>query len=198
MNKIDVYDFDGTIYNGDSSIDFLFYSIKNNKIIIKYIPKIFVFMVLKFLKIVSTKKFKEVYFSFIKEIGNLNEFVKEFWETKKEKINNFFLENISENKKIYVISASPEFLLEPYISKFKNIKLIATKVNKNGKIEGENCKGKEKVKLLNKAEKDYIIENFYTDSLVDMPLIEISKNAYLVNKGKVKKFSLLIYKNYTK
>ena len=31
MYKIDVYDFDGTIYDGDSSIDFFLYAIKKKK-----------------------------------------------------------------------------------------------------------------------------------------------------------------------
>ena len=185
MNKIDVYDFDGTVYNGDSSIDFFIYAIKKKKKLIKYLPKICTFMVLKCIKLVSTKQFKEVYFSFIKEIENLDEFVKEFWQTKEKKINKFFIENINNNKKTYVISASPEFLLKPYISKFNNVKLIATKIDKNGNIQGKNCKGEEKVKLLNESEKDYIIENFYTDSIVDLPLIKIAKKSYLVNKGKI-------------
>ena len=160
MNKIDVYDFDGTIYNGDSTIDFFIYAIKKKKRLIRYLPKISFFLLLKIFRLVSTKKFKEVYFSFLKEINNQNEFVKEFWKIKEEKINSFFLRNVNENKIIYVISASPEFLLKPYLSKFKNVKLIATKMDKNGKIEGENCKGEEKVKLLHKEEKDFTIENF--------------------------------------
>ena len=37
--KIDVYDFDGTIYDGDSSVDFFLFCLRRNKkIIIKIIP----------------------------------------------------------------------------------------------------------------------------------------------------------------
>ncbi len=191
MNKIDVYDFDGTIYNGDSSIDFFLYAIKKKKSIIKYLPKIFTIMILKCLGLVSTKSFKETFFSFIKEIENLEEYVKEFWKMKREKINKFFLDNISENRKTYVISASPEFLLRPYLSEFKNIKLIATKVDRNGKINEENCKGQKKVELLKKAEQDFEIENFYTDSSSDLPLVKLSKNSYYIKKGRVKKWNLI-------
>ena len=189
MNKIDVYDFDGTIYNGDCSVDFFLYLIRKKKRLIKYLPKIILYMTLNKLGRVSTKKFKETFFSCIKEVENINETVERFWEKNECKINDFFLKNINDNKKKYVISASPEFLLKPYLARFDNVELIATKVGKDGKITGENCKGKEKVRLLNKAEKDFYIDNMYTDSISDLPLIEISNNAYLVHNGKVKKWN---------
>ena len=189
MNKIDVYDFDGTVYNGDSSIDFFIYAIKKKKKLIKYLPKICTFMVLKCIKLVSTKQFKEVYFSFIKEIKDLEQFVEEFWKEKEHKINQFFLDNVTQKEDIYVISASPEFLLRPYLSKFKNVKLIGTRISKDAKLTGENCKGKEKINRLKEVEKDFVIENFYTDSIVDLPLVEISKTSYLVCDGKVEKWN---------
>ena len=140
MNKLDVYDFDGTIYNGDSSIDFLIYAMKKKKSLIKYLPKIVLFVLLNKLGIIPKKKSKQVYFSFIKGIDNLEKFVEEFWKAKENKINSFFLENMKKKKNTYVISASPEFLLRPYISKFENIKLIGTRIDKNAKLIGENCK----------------------------------------------------------
>lgn len=190
MNKLDIYDFDGTIYNGDSSIDFYMYTLKKKKSIAKYLPKLFLHLILNKIGKESTKEFKEAFFSFLKEIENLNEIVKEFWIENKYKVNNFFLENMNCNKKTYVISASPEFLLKPYLSKYKNIKLIATKVENNGKIVGENCKGKQKLELLYKKEKDVSIENIYSDSIEDMPLVEKAENSFYVHNGKVEKWNI--------
>ena len=39
--KINLYDFDNTIYEGDSSTDFFFYCLKKYPKIVKIIPKIF-------------------------------------------------------------------------------------------------------------------------------------------------------------
>ena len=36
---MNVYDFDGTIYDGDSTIDFFFYSLKKKPSLICYLPK---------------------------------------------------------------------------------------------------------------------------------------------------------------
>lgn len=184
MNEIDVYDFDGTIYNGDSSFDFIKYCIKTNKKLILHLPKIFIFFILYIFKIISLKKFKETCFEIISNI-DVDKTVNLFWEKNSHKINNFFIKNMEEKKQTYVISASPEFLLKEYLSKYKNIKLIGTKMDKKGKITGNNCKGYEKINLLNKKEKNYKIKNFYSDSLNDLPLVSISQNSFYVNKGSV-------------
>lgn len=190
MNQIDVYDFDGTIYNGDSSIDFFLHSLRKKKRLIKYLPKTILYFILNKLGKIQTKKFKEVFFSFLKDINDIDEAVENFWQAYKFKINDFFLENINYSKKVYVISASPEFLLKPYLSKVRNVKLIATKMEKNGEIKGENCKGKEKLKLLYEAEKEFVIDNMYTDSISDLPLVKVSNKAYFVHKGKVEKWDI--------
>ena len=195
MSKIDVYDFDGTLYNGNSSIDFLIYSIKKNKKTLLFIPKIFIFFLLKLIGIVNTKKFKEVYFEFIKVFNNIDDHINNFWNVYDKKVNKNLIDNLRDNVVNYVISASPEFLLSPYLSKYKNLNLIATKINKKGKIIGENCKGEEKVKLLKKLESDFIIENFYTDSTSDMPLVELSKKSYYVQKDNIESFNYEKVKN---
>lgn len=181
----DIYDFDGTIYNGDSSVDFILYSIKTNKKLWKYIPKMIWYTILYICKMISTKKYKEGMFSFIKEIENLEEFTTTFWKKHDKKINDFFIKNRKEKKNICIISASPEFLLKPYLDRFENIELIGTKMDSNGKIEGENCNKKEKVKRMYQWKKKVKIETFYSDSSKDTPLAELAKESYIVNHGKL-------------
>ena len=73
--------------------------------------------------------------------------------------------------------------------------MYATNVDLNtGKIIGENCYGEEKVKRFYQAgyNKDSIDE-FYSDSLSDSPLADISKKAYIVIGEK-----LIPWKEYRK
>ena len=55
-------------------------------------------------------------------------------------------------------------------------------------IKGENNKGMEKVKKLNKWAKEnnieYEIIKFYSDSLADKPLYDIAEKKYWIKKGK--------------
>ena len=54
---------------------------------------------------------------------------------------------------------------------------------KTGKIIGNNCHDKEKVRRFYERFPDGHTENFYSDSLSDTPMAEIADNAFLVKKG---------------
>ena len=140
-----VFDFDKTIYNGDSSVDFYKFCLKKNKKLIKYLPRQLLYMMLYIVGKKSKKEFKEVYFSFLKSFENIDEIVVDFWKQNKNKIKKIYLKR--NPSKDIIISASPRFLLEPICNELGIKKLLATEVNpKNGKFKGENCYGTQKVK----------------------------------------------------
>ena len=185
---MNIYDFDGTIYAGDSSIDFFKYCVKINKKCLFVLPKFILVAILYFLKIVEKEKMKSEFFKFVKYFDDINKVVLSFWKSKKYKLKDFYLKN--KNKNDIVISASPEFLLQPVAKKY-NFKLIATKFDiKTGKILGRNCHGEEKVIRL-REQKINNCNKFYSDSLSDEPLSKIAKNAYIV-KGN----DIIEWKNY--
>lgn len=189
MEKLDVFDWDKTLYKKDSTIEFYKFCIKKKKTIISYLPVQIVFFLLYKLKLVKKIIFKEVFFKFLKSIENVDEYVKEFWNENKKYIRYDLIEE-SKNKKI-VISASPEFLLENICKEVGINKLIASKVDKcSGKFSSENCYGKEKVNRLKKEIQDFTIENFYTDSESDIYLANISTKRYLIIKGEIKEWKI--------
>lgn len=184
MKKIDVFDFDKTLYKKDSSVEFYLYCLSKYKKIIKYLPsQAFGFLLYK-LKIKPKEYYKEKFFSFLKSINNTENEVKEFWSSRKNDFRKEIIEK-SENFKI-VISASPEFLLKDICNELGIDYCIASIVDINtGKFLSKNCKGEEKVKRLNEYIKDYEIENFYSDSISDKYLARLAKNSYLVKKEKI-------------
>ena len=106
---------------------------------------------------------------------------------------------------VILISASPEF----YIKEFYAIKevdlIIGTKfIFENGKfvrkMSGNNCKGEEKVKRLEKVLKeknikaDFKNSYMFSDSLSDKPLLDLVGNSYLINYKKHNKFEILKWK----
>ncbi|MEG1141950.1 MAG: haloacid dehalogenase-like hydrolase [Clostridia bacterium] len=188
MSKmLDVYDFDKTIYDGDSSLDFYLFCLKNDLNILKYLPFQIYGAFLYYAKFKNKEYFKENFFSFLKNYKNIDDVIIEFWNINENKIK-YNLLNKSKNSSV-VISASPYFLLK-YISEKIGINtLIATDVDKtNGKFMGENCYGKEKLQRFKNIFKDLEIENFYSDSKSDKYLANIAKNAYLVKKDEIIKW----------
>ncbi len=191
-NKIVVVDFDETLYKYDSLIRFCLYIyIKKPKQSIYILKQVFAF-ILNLLGIINTKKYKQLFLCFATNI-NHDELYKlsiDFWE--REHPNNFnkeILNVINSSTRTICISASPELYLK-YICEKLNIELIGTRIeyeNSTYKIVGENCKAEEKVKRLNEyiSNKEYEIESCYSDSMTDMPLFKIAKNAYLVKSKEI-------------
>ena len=184
---MNVYDFDKTIYNGDSTLDFYFFEIKKNLLLLRYFPKQFSGIILYHLKIINKEKYKEFFFSFLNGIKNIDDEIKKFWGKNEKKIKNWY--SNQKNEKDVVISASPEWLLKPITDKLE-INLIATKVDKKtGRFDSLNCYGNEKVKRFKEKFPNEEIENFYSDHHSDTPMFLISKNAWIVKGEKIEKWT---------
>lgn len=183
---MNVYDFDGTIYDGDSTVDFFLYSLKRNPALLRYLPKQGWGFLLYVCKRISKTQLKEYFFSFLKGIDGQC-YVDLFWQENQEKIYEWYLKQQKPDD--IIISASPVFLLEPICSRIGIKHLIASQVDsKTGVYSGENCRGQEKVRRLADEYNVTHIDSFYSDSQSDLPLAKIADAAYLVESGVVKEW----------
>lgn len=182
-----IYDFDGTIYDGDATIDFYFYCLKENKKLIKYVLIAFINILLALVRIKKEKDVLESFFKFVTEIDDIDLKLTKFWKINNKKIKQFYLNKKNKNNDI-VISASPTFVLEPICKKLKIKDLIATNINKKtGELTGLDCRHKEKVRRLYEKYINITVKEAYSDSFIDKPLMDIANAAYLVRKNKIKK-----------
>ena len=180
--KYDLYDFDGTIYDGDSGVDLVKFAIKKNPKFLLKTPKILWATLKYFLKLGTKEQAKNVIFSFLKDVKNTDKFVTEFWKKHEHKMKKFWIDKKDHSKDI-IISASGYFWLKPIADKYKVKDLIATNIDpKTGEVIGKNCHGKQKVKLFYENYPKDIVATMYTDSVNDLPLIEEAKQGYLVKK----------------
>lgn len=189
--KIDMYDFDDTIYNGDSSMDFIKYCYKHKYIKFRDIIKIIGAFIKYFFGVIDITQFKEVLFSFLSNIDDGERVVSEFWAEHYKNIKKFYLDKNHEND--IINSASPCFLLKPACEMLGVKDLIASDVNiKNGKYKGKNNNKEIKVKNLYKKYKDCVVEECYSDNpFNDKFILELANKAYVV-KGE----NLIDYKEY--
>ena len=177
---MNIYDFDNTIFEGDSSVKFIKYSfchhplkvtwslIKGIKEGIKYLFKKSNFGLLK-----------SELFSFVKYIDNLDDYMFDYVLKHQKNIKNFYLEQKKDDD--VIISASFDFIVRPFCEKLGIKHIIATNYDtKKGTIIGKNCKGKEKIVRFNELFKNKKVNEAYSDSLSDIPMFEIAKKAYLV------------------
>lgn len=183
-----VYDFDKTIYDGDASVDFYFFCLKNKWFLIGYSLIQFYGILLYLFKIHSKEKMKEYFFVFLKGVDDVDALVETFWNQNAMKIYPWYLKNKS--KEDVIISASPYFLLAPIIKRLEIKHLLASDVDKKtGQFYSLNCYGQEKVRRYQAVFKQEITE-FYSDSISDLPLALISKKAFMIKKGKVENWDI--------
>ncbi len=181
---MNVYDFDKTIYAGDSTLDFYFYCLKKYPKTMLYLPAQFWAGLLYVLGRYSKVRFKERFYSFLNSLSDIDGDIDGFWALNEYKIKDWY--KLQRKDGDVVISASPEFLLKPICSKLGISVLIASKVDKlNGRYEGDNCYGQNKVERLICEIETFEIDNFYSDSLSDAPLAGLAKKSYIVDRDSI-------------
>ena len=140
---MNVYDFDKTIYDGDSTVHFwLFCSRRHPGVFVRCLPRLMKGAVLYAFGRIPKEDWKERFFSFLNYLPSNETMVSSFWEIHFAKIKKWYLDQKQDSD--VIISASPVFLLEP-VSKRLGVSLIATEVDpRTGRFSGRNCSGGKK------------------------------------------------------
>lgn len=179
---MNIYDFDDTIYTGDTMIDILKYSIVRHPfLVLSSILKTIKYYLRYKNKKAPFENVKENLLSFLFKIKNREEYINKFIESKKHKIKKWYLENQKEDD--IIISASYELWIKPFCNKIGIKNVIATITDENGKILGKNCKREEKVRRLYEEFPNIKVNESYSDSKTDIPMLEIAKKPFIVEKN---------------
>ena len=176
---MNIYDFDDTIYDGDSNKDIIMYSLKKHP-----------FKVLKALNkakkeekkykmgLIPFERVKETLLSFLFDINNLDSYIEGFVNKNMKKIKPWYKKRQSDYD--IVISASYELWINVFCKKLGIKYVIATKTDSEGRIIGKNCKGDEKLKRLAEVIPNARIESSYSDSKSDLPILKAAKTSFVV------------------
>ena len=190
LSDMNVYDFDDTIYRGDSSRDFIFYMYRKHPVkMLAAAPRQFAAAVGYMTGRKSKKEMKETFFSFLKKTTDVEQDVKHFWDAHQKNMKPWYLRQKREED--VVISASPDFLLEEICRREGIRHLIATRMDRrSGAILGENCKGEEKVKRFREIFPQEVAEAFYSDHPSDRYMAGIAKEAFLVRGDQISEWEI--------
>lgn len=185
---MNAFDFDDTIYEGDSSIDFIKFFIKKDPSLLKIVPDV--------AKIWSDyKKTKFRFEDLVEQFGGfLEEYVKEkrpdpaaltkeFWNSHDHKIKPFYRQ--IQRPDDLIISASPYFQIEEICKRIGVTHFLATEFDfAEGKF-GRACFREKKIEFFREAYPDGVIDDFYTDSLNDEFLFPYAKRVFMVKGHKI-------------
>lgn len=188
MRKIAVFDFDGTLTQKDTLLEFIRFSCGTGHFLwgfILFIP----ILILMELHLYPNGKAKERFFSYyfkgweytrFKTKGE--EFAAIIEKFKRENVLSLLNRHIKDGDEVYIISASMEEWVRPWCQKYGIHHVIGTKieVSQKGIITGnflsKNCYGQEKLNRLLEYEpvrEDYILYA-YGDSRGDREVLEFA------------------------
>ena len=181
---MDAYDFDGTIYDGDSSVDFTLFCLRRRPACLLSVPRMAASAALYALGRVDKTRMKEGLFSYLRRARVDDALLGEFWDAHLRKVKAFYLERRRDDD--LVISASPEFLLAPACARLGVRPPIASRVDRaTGRFDGPNCRGPEQVRRLREALPGARVGAFFSDSASDAPMAQVAERAWAVSGDRV-------------
>ena len=184
-----VFDFDNTLYHGESAVDLALYMIRNNKRIILYLPKIFINLIKYKLCLVNKRKMVDAINDFLQNVlsgkDELYCAVDGFWAKNRRKLDRKMLNMIEKDD--VIITAGPDFLINGIRDLINTDNIISSRINADTmKVKYLNF-GSNKVKGFKAMYGNRNIDCFYTDSYNDKALMEISDSVFIVKKGRLKR-----------
>ena len=186
-SDMNVYDFDNTILKGDSTARFFAWCYIRMPSLWPTIPGQICNGVLFLLGRREKQDFKERMLSFLSRIPDVDAVLDDFWQKNFRRVKKFYLEGRRPDD--VVISASPEFIIEPACRRLGVKCVMGSPVNKkDGKFMGLNCHGAEKVRRFRREYPDGRIDEFYSDSVSDTPLAELAERAFMVRGDVISDF----------
>lgn len=183
------YDFDKTIYDGDSSTHFFFYMVFHRPYLLVFAPYFLIMLALYAVKIISKKRIKELLFFFVPWHKNIEKIVDKFWQKNANRVFDWYCKQKKDDD--IIISASLDFLLKPIMETLAIKNWMSTKYDvKTGKITGENCYGEEKLRRFNAEFENVKLDAFYSDSMSDLPMMRVADKVFLVKGKEVKEINV--------
>ncbi len=198
---MNVYDFDGTLYDGESTLDFYVFCVKRHPKLLKYLILI-VFNLIRYkLCLVSFEKFsfltKKYTPGVIECCPDIEKLSQEFWDKKSYKLKNFY--NDVRKDDDVIVTASFGVVIKPALEKlgFSDMqRVVCSELFIESKTVGDLCFGKNKINMFKKRFGQSKVWDFYTDSFNDKPFMSLAGgNVYIVRKNKIQKYMFKKFKN---
>lgn len=177
---MNVYDFDKTIFRGDSTRRFLLYLLRRRPSLLRYVPGFLGNAALFLTGRREKQAFKERMFrAFFGHTPDLDGYLADFWAKEHTRVYSWYAKTRRDDD--LVISASPEELVRPCCERLGIHRVMGSPVElATGRYTGANCHGEEKVRRFQAAFPGETVEDFYSDSHSDDPMARVAKRAFLV------------------
>ncbi len=182
------YDFDKTIFKGNSVRRFSGYCFLRLPYLWLLLPEIVLALILYGLRIIKKDGFLRMLEWFVVFVPCREKFVKGFWDKNFKHVKGWYLDAKRDDD--IIISASPAYLIEEICARL-SVRCITSESGKRGTVIGKHCYGKYKVMAYEREFGKTPLETYYSDSLSDVPMFRLAKRGYFVRGDEI----TLLYEN---
>ena len=187
---MNVFDFDETIFDGDTAFEFITEFVRKNPSLMKLAPDI----------ITVVRDYKNLTFRFedlvdkyggvisdliVSQNVDARQIAKDFWDKREHRIKPFYFEIQKEDD--LIITASPKFQMDEICKRLGIKHYLASEFNLRTGEFGRPCFRERKIEFFREAYPDGVIDDFYTDSLNDEFLFPYAKRVFFVKGHKIKR-----------
>ncbi|MBQ8144780.1 MAG: haloacid dehalogenase-like hydrolase [Butyricicoccus sp.] len=184
---MNVFDFDNTIYRGESTIDFFRFCLRKKPSMIRYLPAILWQLLRYKCGVIPAEgiiaRGERVLRCFLQEIRDIDALVKEFWDRNEHKIKEQFRAMLCEDD--LILSGSCEILLEEICRRLGVQNFLGTRVDLDTCHVEFLCYHENKVKAFLENYPTETIQRFYSDSIHDLPIARLADSAFRVRGDRV-------------
>lgn len=183
-----VFDFDGTIYDGESSVDFFLFELKRHPENLLLLPRVLYSLVrYKRLKVSFDELWQglERYGErFLATIPDLMVDIRLFWDVHSRKIKQSYLDMMKEDD--VILSAGPDFLIKEIAHRLGIKTVIASEYDFENKKILTLCYRDRKCDCYKKLFPCTRIDEFFTDSENDRAVFALADRVFIVNGDNIR------------
>lgn len=182
------YDFDDTIFRGNSMRRFSIFCTIRLPYLLLYLPVLLIAFLLRAVRILNKNIYLLLLEGFVIFVPRVDRFVAKFWDKNMSRIKSWYLDRKRDDD--VIVSATPVFLVGEACRRL-GVKCIATDFSPRGKLTGRHCHGRYKVEYFRRDMGDVVPDCYYSDSHSDKPMWVYCDRGCLVKGDKL----ILLYEH---
>lgn len=178
--RMNVYDFDGTIFYSNSTVGFALWCMRRHpKLCVTYAPRVLWYFIRFKLGKVPNYRLQRELFSYLTMVDDFDEQIERYWDVYESRISPWYLKQKRPDD--LIISGSPTCIIGP-IARRLGVNYVSSYYDRELGVLLDNLMyAKEKARYI--IDHGFpVIENFYSDSLSDTPLALCAEKAHLVKR----------------
>lgn len=176
------YDFDDTIFRGNSMRSFSLFCLVRLPYLVLYLPVILTALLLRGLRILNKNVYLLLLEGFVVFVPHVQRYVNKFWDRNMRRIKDWYL--AAKRDDDVVVSATPYFVVGEACRRL-GVRCVATDFSPKGKLTGKHCHGKYKVKYFTEQTGETSLAAYYSDSRSDAPMWRFAEKGYLVKGDRI-------------